>query len=181
MKIRDLPNCPEWLKIARTQHASVEWADRTHSAVRWRGGVWHGGEWLGGVWHGGEWLGGVWLGGVWLGGDRIAYMAASLGAIPDKNGRMTLYRKTASDGHGLYKNNFLQKTGRVDVLAEAAGSGTCRPGLHATTVTRAWSYLKPIDPTHQLWEIKFKRDDLLDCDGEKVRLKGGWCRKVPWP
>ena len=164
----------------------------------WLGGVWHDGMWNGGEWRGGEWLGGRWLGGVWpdgmwndgrwLGGewndplipDRVAYHSSLLGIVFGGDGRAVAYRSTKADGTGRYNADFTQRSGRVDVGHAHAGDGTCVAGLHATTAAGAWKYFG-VDPSAQLWRIEFERADLLDCDGQKVRLRGGWCEPIPWP
>ena len=152
----------------------------------WHGGEWHGGEWRGGVWRGGEWLRGEWLGGVWRGGvwrgeeNRLLYMAAQLGIVFGPDGKASAYRTTTAKNRGHYNKCFVQTPGRVEVQHELAGAGTCVAGLHVTTASRAWTYFG-IDPTAKLWRVTFERDDLLDCDGEKARLRGGWCEEIPWP
>ena len=58
MKIKDLPNAPEWLKNASVLNEDVSISK--YGNVIWHGGDWLGGDWRGGVWHGGDWHGGVW-------------------------------------------------------------------------------------------------------------------------
>ena len=153
----------------------------------WRGGDWHGGDWYGGVWrvgnwYGGDWYGGVWHGGVWRGVEnRLDYMAAIVGIVFDAEGIGIAYRSTRSDGHGRHVPEFVQPEGEYfeDDLPPS-GSGTCVPGIHVSSAATAWSYFG-VDRTAQLWRVKFKREDLLDCDGEKARIRGGYFERVPWP
>ena len=113
--------------------------------------------------------------------DLTAFLASGLGAVfSGKNKRATLYRVTNADGSGKYNGEFKQEPGRVDVDHKPAGEGTCVAGIHATSAQIAWSYFD-MNIKNQLWAIEFTREDLLDCDGKKVRLRGGWCRKVDWP
>lgn len=193
MKISELPDCPDWLKIASTIDADVvwhgnkefvewrggEWRSGEWRSGLWRGGVWQGGEWRGGEWQGGEWRSGVWQGGEWRGKeDRINYMLSMLGIIGETG---IAYRTTRSDGKGRHKQEFLQPEGEYyeDDLP-AAGSGTCVKGIHVTTAARAWTYFG-IDSTCQFWRVRFKRTDVLDCDGEKIRIRGGFFEKIERP
>ena len=164
------------------------WRGGTWNGGTWRGGLWidgywNGGTWRGGLWHDGYWRDGIWNGGTWhdpLIPDRIAYMASLLGIVFDSGGRAVAYRSTTKEHLGRWEKKYVQLPGRVDVKHSPAGNGTCVAGLHATTAARAWNYFS-VDPTAQLWRIEFDREDLLDCDGEKVRLRGGWCEPIPWP
>jgi len=65
MKIKDLPNCPEWLSDADTINEDVEMINNT---VVWNSGTWQGGTWQGGVWKNGTWQGGIWEEGIWKNG-----------------------------------------------------------------------------------------------------------------
>jgi hypothetical protein len=182
-----------------------EWCDGVWCGGVWHDGVWHGGVWRGGVWRGGEWHGGGWYGGVWCGGkwydgewhggewsrgewydkiigDRLAYMAAMIGIVPDSSGNCVAYRTTEADGRGRYDSNFIQPAGEYrEDDAAPSGSGTCCNGIHVTTAARAWTYFS-VDPSCQMWRVTFKWIDLLDCDGEKARIRGGYFEKIetPW-
>ena len=159
-----------------------EWCGGVWRGGVWRGGVWHGGVWRDGEWCGGVWRGGVWRGGVWRGGeDRLLYMAALCGIVFDSTGTGTAYRTTEADGSGRHTRTFQQVEGEYFELAlPLAGTGTCVPGIHVTTAARAHTYFG-VDPTAQMWEVKFRREDLLDCDGEKARIRGGVFRRIPRP
>ena len=183
MTIAELPNCPAWLKAASAVNADVVWSE-AGSHIVWRGGEWLGGEWRGGEWQGGEWLGGVWRGGVWLGGEwrggenRLLYMLSLLGLLGEE---LIAYRTTKSDGSGRHNSTFIQPEGEYyeDGLPPA-GSGTCVRGIHVTTAARAWTYFG-VDPRCQFWRVKFQLSDVLDCDGEKVRIRGGHFEKIARP
>jgi len=174
-----------------------EWRGGVWRDGDWRGGVWLGGEWLDGDWRGGEWCGGVWRGGVWLGGewlggewlagewrgseDRLLYMAARLGVVFGTNGVGVAYRITQADGRGRHTTAFRQPEGEFfeDDLPPP-GSGTCVRGIHVTTAARAHTYFG-VDPNAQFWRVEFRREDLLDCDGEKCRIRGGTFTKIARP
>ena len=152
--IKDLVQATAWLIAAKTENADVELVG---TQVIWRGGVWRGGE------------------------DRLLYMAAMLGIVFGPDGTAVAYRTTTQDGHGRYTRSFLQPEGEYhESNLPPAGSGMCVPGIHVTTAIRAWSYLG-IDPTCQMWEVRFTRQDLLDCDGDKARIVGGTFRKIARP
>ena len=181
---------PEWLQRADTVDAIVT---VVNGVVIWHGGEWHGGTWLGGRWLGGVWLGGTWLGGEWLGGtwlggtwcdttiDRVRYMAALCGIAFDSRGRAVGYRSTNADGSGRYTSEFVQPEGEwYDEQARPRGSGVCVPGIHVSNAVSAYTYFD-VDPTAQLWRVEFAAEDLLDCDGEKARIRGGVFERIPWP
>ena len=171
-----------------------EWRGGVWWGGVWRGGVWHGGEWWGGVWrggvwHGGEWRGGVWQGGVWRGGvwqggewqgkeDRMRYMLSILGIVGED---CVAYRTTQSDGYGRHNKAFAQPEGEYyEEDLPPAGTGTCVKGIHVTTAARAWTEFG-VDENCQFWRVKFKRADILDCDGEKIRIRGGVFEKIERP
>ena len=164
------------------------WRDGVWCGGVWRDGVWRGGEWRGGVWCDGVWCDGVWCGGVWRGGEwrdentaRLPYMAALCGIVFAADGFATAYRTTRANGHGRHVSGFLQPEGEYrEVDLPPAGSGTCVRGIHVATAARAHTYFG-VDHTAQMWEVKFRREDLLDCDGEKARIVGGVFRKIPRP
>jgi hypothetical protein len=166
MKITELETVPNWLRDAETSEANVE---IINGYIVWRGGVWHGG-----VWHGGEWLDSRY--------SRILYMAALCGIIFDsKTSMATAYRTTAADGHGRYTTAFVQPEGEYfESCLPAAGSGTCVKGIHVSSAAVAWSSFG-IDPTCQFWSVQFKQQDLLDCDGQKCRIAGGFFSKIAKP
>jgi hypothetical protein len=112
--------------------------------------------------------------------SRVQFHASLAGVTWMANGRGVAYRSTTADARGRYDSSFVQRAGRVDVQHEPAGSGTCVAGLHATSAARAWTYFGA-DPAALLWRVEFEPDDLLDADGEKIRLRGAWCEQVPWP
>jgi hypothetical protein len=148
----------------------------------WHGGVWRGGDWRGGLWLGGDWHGGVWLGGDWHGGeDRLLYMAAILGIVFGEEGSAVAYRTTTADGHGRHVRKFVQPAGDYhESNLPPKGSGTCVGGIHVTSAARAWTYFG-VDRTCQMWRVTFRREDLLDCDGEKARIAGGNFERIPVP
>ena len=153
----------------------------------WRGGVWYGGDWYRGDWRGGNWDGGDWRGGVGHGGvwrgveNRLDYMAAIVGIVFDAEGLGIAYRSTRSDGHGRHGPEFVQPEGwYFENHLPPSGSGTCVPGIHVSSAATAWSYFG-VDPTAQLWRVRIWHEDLLDCDGEKARIRGGYFERVPWP
>ena len=167
----DNDNWPQWLKDANTEDADVFICD--DGIVDWRGGDWYGGNWRGGVWRGGVWRD--------TRINRLEFMASMCGIVfNEDDGIATAYRSTRANCHGRYDYSFIQKEGRINVHYAPAGVGTCVEGLHATSMGKALVYFG-IDNDALLWEVKFARDDLLDCDCEKVRLKGGTCRQIPWP
>jgi len=160
---------------------------RWHDGI-WRGGVWQGGIWQGGIWRSGVWLGGVWHNGTWYRGDwqdktnnRLLFMASAIGITFGEDGFATAYRSTQENGKGRHNSKFTQPEGeyREENLPQS-GLGTCVKGIHVTTQAQALIYFG-VSPTAQLWEVKFKREDLLDCDGQKARIKGGIFRKIDWP
>ena len=171
MRIAELENAPEWLKQASTIEADVE---LLYGIVVWRGGTWHGGIWRGGEWHGGEWRGGEWHGQE----DRLLYMATLCGIV-FVNNRAVGYRTTSQDGQGRHVKEFVQPEGKYsETDLPPSGSGTCVKGIHITTAARAWTYFG-VDPTCQMWEVTFSREQLLDCDGEKARMDVR--RQAPFP
>lgn len=169
MKISELENKPDWLIRASTVDADVS---VENGVVIWRGGEWRGGEWHGGEWHGGE--------------DRVLYMAALCGivfAFRDHGPTATAlaYRTTQHDGHGRQNRDFTQPEGEYrEAQLPPAGSGTCVQGIHVSTAATAWTYFG-VDETCQMWEVEFTREDLLDCDGQKARIRGGVFRKIDTP
>ena len=178
-------NAPDWLKNAETENADVELYD---NCVMWRGGVWHRGEWYGGEWRGGHWYGGEWRGGVWYGGewsgseDRLLFMASLCGIRFNSRGFAKAFRTVRADLSGRHIETFIQPINRVYFENDIppAGSGTCVAGIHVTSAAKAWTYFC-VDPTCRFIEVTFKRKDLLDCDGEKARIRGGYFREVPRP
>jgi len=159
----------------------------------WRGGVWRGGVWRDGEWHGGEWRGGEWRGGVWHGGEwrggvwrdqntrRLEYMASLCGIVFAADGYATAYRTTGADGSGRYTKTYMQAEGEFhEVDLPPSGAGTCVRGIHVSTAAKAHTLLG-VDHTAQMWEVRFRREDLLDCDGEKARIAGGVFRKIARP
>jgi hypothetical protein len=164
MKIEELAGAPAWLREATTDNADVSLAD---GIVQWRGGTWRGGTWLGGTWHGGE--------------DRLLYMASFLGIVFTEDGTATAYRTTKADGHGRHTLGFVQPEGLYhEEDLPPAGSGTCVKGIHVTSAARAWTYFG-VDLTCQLWRVRFRREDLLDCDGDKARIAGGVFERIDNP
>jgi hypothetical protein len=152
----------------------------------WNGGVWNNGKWRNGVWNDGTWHNGVWNGGVWNGGewrgaeDRILFMAARLGIVFDSDGRATAYRSVRHDMTGKYSRKFVQELGEQTYDHAPAGSGTCCRGIHVSSADRAYTFYG-VDPSSKLIRVTFRRDQLLDCDGEKARISGGFFEEIPWP
>lgn len=184
------------------------WRDGIRHGGTWHGGVWlsgkwNGGQWLGGTWHDGIWLDGDWLRGVWYGGtwysgnwhsgvwyrgnwrdtriDRLLFHASFCGITFDDHGYATAYRSTYANGRGRHCPEFIQPEGEYyEYDAAPAGRGTCYKGIHVTSQGLALTYFG-IATNAQLWKVRFHRDDLLDCDGEKARIRGGTFTKIPWP
>ena len=167
MTINELgEKCPQWLKDADTRDADVEIGPL--GVVVWRGGVWRGGVWRGGVWRDEK-------------TNRLTFMAALCGIVFDSDGVATAYRTTTADGHGRHSKEFVQPEGEYrEAGLPPSKSGTCVPGIHVTTAALAYTYFG-VDQTAQMWEVKFRREDLLDCDGEKARIAGGVFRKIERP
>ena len=61
-----------------------------------------------------------------------------------------------------------------------AGRQGWETGIHVTSAARAWSFFG-VDPKAQMWIVKIKPEDLLDADGEKVRIRGGEFQKINYP
>jgi len=179
MKITELPNAPEWLKNADTCGANVEWSDS--GRLIWLGGKFRGGEFCGGAWHGGEWYGGEFRNGEWHDRriNRLNYHAILAGLVRTRRGWRG-WRSTNADGTGRYTQTFVQQSGEYyedDALPR--GSGTCCKGIHVAGQATAFTYFG-IDPTAQLWQVDFSEENLLDCDGQKARIRGGVFTKVKW-
>ena len=165
MRIAESPFAPEWI-----QNANVKNEDVTMQSGIF---VWHRGEWYDGEWRGGEWLDNRI--------DRVLLMASQIGIVFQPDGTATAYRTTKANGHGRHDSSFIQTEGEYfEANALPAGRGTCVRGIHCTSQARAHTYFG-IDITAQLWEVKFRREDLLDCDGEKARIRGGTFRKIETP
>ena len=155
------------------------------------GGDFRGGNFLGDFWGGdfcsGNFCGGNFRGGRWAGGrwrdnriDRLMFMAARCGIVFDDEGYATAYRSTNKDYTGRYDSAFRQIVGEYyEDDAYPAGAGVCFKGVHVTDQAAALTYFGVKDS--QLWRVKFKRKDLLDCDGEKARIRGGVFEPIPWP
>jgi hypothetical protein len=164
MRIAELTNAPGWLAEAKTENENVE-------IINGRV-VWCGGTWCGGTWRDGEWRDEK--------TNRLAYMAALCGIV-FRDGIGTAYRTTTAYGHGRYNTGFTQQKGEYrETDLPPAGSGACVRGIHVTTASRAHTYFG-VDHTAQMWEVTFRREDLLDCDGEKARIAGGIFRKIERP
>ena len=171
MKIKDLVNPPYWLLLASVVNEDVDIED--HRVV-WRNGEWQGGEWQDGVWRDGVWRGDE---------NRLLYHASFCGIhFEDRaDSQAVAYRTTRADGTGRYTDTWTQVAGDYrDASAAPAGSGTCVPGIHVTSAARAWTYFG-IEPTCQFWRVRFRREDLLDCDGEKARIRGGTFERILRP
>ena len=186
---------PTWLKQAKVGNAKVE--IETNEIVIWKGGIWKGGIWEDGIWEGGIWKGGIWEDGIWEGGiweggrweggrwdgqeDRLFYMASGLGIVFDQSGYGRAYRTTLKNGRGRWNPRFTQINGKYyEEGLPVAGSGTCTFGIHVTSAQRAWTYFG-VDPNCEFWEVTFKKEDLLDCDGEKARIRGGEFKRIERP
>jgi hypothetical protein len=108
-------------------------------------------------------------------------MSEILGIVFDKDGYATAYRTTQKNGRGRYAKDFIQPEGEwYEEDVAPAGSGTCSKGIHVSSAFIAWTYFG-VDPEAQMWEVKFKKEDLLDCDGEKARIRGGVFTKINYP
>jgi hypothetical protein len=158
------------------------WNDGIWKGGTWHDGTWNDGTWWNGTWHHGTWKGGAWHGGTWNGKeDRLLFMSGFIGIVFDKDGYATAYRTTQKDGTGRHTKYFIQPEGEwYEEDVDSAGSGTCRKGIHVSSAPVAWTYFG-IDPEAQMWEVKFKKEDLLDCDGEKARIRGGVFTKINYP
>jgi hypothetical protein len=191
MKIKDLVDAPQWLKNAVVEDEDVEiingvvvWRNGT-----WCNGTWRDGTWYNGIWHNGTWCNGIWHNGIWRNGiwrdkninDRLLFMASKIGIVFNSRGIATAYRTTQKDGSGRHVRDFVQKTGKYyETDLPISGSGTCVCGIHVSSMATAQTYFG-VDATAQLWEVKFRREDLLDCDGEKARISGGIFKKIDCP
>jgi len=169
-----------------TWHNGV-WHDGKRRGGYWQDGTWHNGTWHGGTWHNGTWNGGTWNGGEWHGGqwrdariDRLLFMAARIGIVFDSEDYATAYRSTGPDGEGRWTSDFHQAEGEYyETDVPPAGSGTCVRGIHVCSQATALTYFG-IEPTAQLWQVRFHRNDLLDCDGQQARIRGGTFTRIPW-
>jgi len=111
----------------------------------------------------------------------MACGGAAIGLHFDKEGYAVAYRITRADGSGRFNSAYRQRAGRVIIRdAAPAGAGVCSAGLHVTSAARAWAYFG-VDRTCQFWRVHFHKNALLDCDGEKARIKGGMCMKIQRP
>jgi hypothetical protein len=129
------------------------------------------------------WKGGVWHGGKWRDGQirHLEFMAALCGIVFGSDGYAVAYRTTSADGHGRYTPTFLQPEGEYrEAGLPPSGSGTCVKGIHVSTAIKAHTLLG-VDLGAQMWEVRFRREDLLDCDGEKARIAGGIFRRIERP
>jgi hypothetical protein len=108
-------------------------------------------------------------------------MAAMLGIVFGADGTATAYRTTTANRTGRHTSEWTEPGGdyREEGLPEA-GSGTRVKGIHVTSAARAWTYFG-VDPTCRFTRVKFRRDDLLDCDGEKARIRGGYFEEIECP
>ena len=108
-------------------------------------------------------------------------MASGLGIIPNKSGYAYGYKTTKNNGFGRHITSFKQEEGEYyeDDLP-AAGSGTCVKGFHVTSPMIAWFYFG-VDASCEFWRVRFKIKDLLDCDGNKCRIRGGVFKKIQNP
>lgn len=105
-----------------------------------------------------------------------------IGIVFDTDGYAVAYRTTSREGLGRYNRNFQQPEGEWydPNAAPQQSKQTCLPGIHVTTAPQAWVYFG-VDPTAQLWSVRFHRRDLLGCDGKKARIRGGVFTKIPNP
>jgi hypothetical protein len=139
------------------------------------------GTWMDGTWENGVWKGGIWRGGIWKGiEDRLKYHASCAGLVFD--GVYWLgYRTTTAGGRGRYASTFTQQEGYYEELdIPRAGAGCCIPGIHITSAARAWTYFG-VDPTCVFWSVRVLPQDLLDCDGEKARIRAGVFTRIERP
>ena len=91
------------------------------------------------------------------------------------------YRVTDADGKGKHTRDFFQAVGYMEIPdAAPVGAGVCVPGLHITSAARAWTYFG-VDPDAQMWIARVKPEDVLDSDGEKVRIRAGHFTKTTKP
>src|SRR4030042_520890 len=158
-------NWPEWLKNAKISDDSIIVIENGY--VIFKGGIWEGGTWEGGTWEDKKI-------------DRLLFHAAFCGIIFIDD-IATAYRSTNNNGSGRYMASFMQHEGEYyEQNYKPTGSGTCCKGIHITNASLAFTYFN-VDFKSQLWEVKFKREDLLDCDGQKARIRGGYFKKIPCP
>jgi len=166
MKISECANAPQWLRDADTVNANVEIT--SEGTVIWHAGVWYGGDWLGGNWCDTRI-------------DRLLFMAAACGIVFDADGYAVAYRSTLAGGRGRYTTDFVQPSGEYfDADAKPAGKGVCVKGIHVCSQATALTYFG-VDESAELWRVRFKREDLLDCDWQKARIRGGVFERVSWP
>ena len=199
MKISELKDAPQWLVNAITEEADVEllggvviWNGGQFIGGQFRGGEFCGGQFIGGEFCGGDFWGGEFRGGQFIGGqfiggewkvpeDRIRYMAAMLGIVFGADGKATAYRTTLAGGRGRYTSTFVQPVGEYSESdIPPAGSGTCVKGIHVSSAATAYTYLG-IDRSCEMWRVTFTREQLLDCDGQKARISGGFFEKIERP
>lgn len=196
---------PDWFKEAKTFRANFSYAINCFS---WYDGDFNSGNFIGnftggnfnenakfidGVFHNGSFRG-TWIKGRWAGGkwkhkarwedptiDRIPYMLSLMGIVFDSKGYAKAYRKTRREGRGCYDYSYIQKPGPFHIKNTVpAGEGVCRPGLHACSAAVALTYFTP-KGGDILWEVTFHRKNLMDVDGEKIRLRKGVCKRIKWP
>jgi hypothetical protein len=150
----------------------------------WKDGTWYDGAWHNGIWESGTWKSGIWHDGVWNGKeDRLLFMSALLGVVFDIDGYATAYRTTMADGRGRWNYKFTQPEGEYyETDLPPAGYGTCVKGIHVSSAAIAWTYFPmDLDAQIQMWKVRFKKEDLLDCDGQKIRIRGGIFTKIKNP
>ena len=159
------------------------WHHGTWNDGTWNDGTWKFGTWVHGTWNDGIWHGGIWHSGIWnMKFDRLLFMASMLGIVFNSEGYAVAYRTTKHNGCGKWNSSFIQPEGEwYEECVPLAGSGTCVRGIHVGSIATALTYFKEIDDTAQLWQVRFKRKDLLDCDGEKARIRGGIFTKIDNP
>lgn len=108
-------------------------------------------------------------------------MASLIGIVFDGDGRATAYRTTQVSGRGRHNPDFEQPAGHYEEHdLPPAGSGTCVRGIHVAAAAKAWTYFG-VDATCRFWRVEFKREALLDCDGEKARISGGVFTEIARP
>ena len=174
------------------------WIDGIWESGFWENGIWENGIWIDGVWENGTWERGVWKNGVWKRGtwkngfwesgiwegseNRLSYMLSLSGLHYNSQTKTIIgYRTTNKNGTGRWNSNFVQIEGEYfEENLPPSGQGTCIKGIHIASAARAWTLLG-VDKDCQFWRVEIKKEDILDCDGEKARIRGGIFTKIEKP
>jgi len=138
----------------------------------WKDGMWKNGRWKNGIWEKGIWENGIWKTGKWQPKENRILHFCYIQNLKIENDIITTYRATRINKRGIYNHNFFQEEGIHFYDCEPPGSGTCKKGIHVTTYELAKNYFK-IPKEKLIWEVKVHVNDILDHDGQKMRIRGG--------